>query len=43
MLSMVFYLTMEKVWNFRLLATAWYAAQPLLVKLVTMQVRAVSR
>lgn len=40
MVSMVFYLTMEKVWNFRLLATPWYAAQPLLVKLVTMQVRA---
>jgi hypothetical protein len=39
MASMVFYLSMEKVWNFRLLATPWYAAQPLLVKLVTMQVR----
>lgn len=38
MVSMVFYLTMEKVWNFRLLATPWYAAQPLLVKLVTMQI-----
>jgi hypothetical protein len=42
MASMVFYLSMEKVWNFRLLATPWYAAQPLLMKLVTMQVRSYS-
>lgn len=39
LISMVFYLTMEKVWNFKLLATPWYHQQPLIVKLVTMQVR----
>ncbi|KAF8073163.1 LPLAT1 [Scenedesmus sp. PABB004] len=38
-LSVSFYLYMERTWNFRLLATPWYAAQPLLVKLVTMQAR----
>ena len=40
LVSMTFYLTLEKVWSFKLLATAWYNQQPLLVKLVTMQVRA---
>jgi hypothetical protein len=37
--SLVFYLSLEKVWNYKLLATPWYHAQPLLVRLVTMQVR----
>jgi hypothetical protein len=39
MWSLVFYLSLEKVWNYKLLATPWYHAQPLLVRLVTMQVR----
>lgn len=38
LVSMVFYLTMEKTWNFKLLATPWYHKQPLIVRLVTMQV-----
>eukprot|EP00879_Flechtneria_rotunda_P012872 GHRR01013442.1.p1 GENE.GHRR01013442.1~~GHRR01013442.1.p1 ORF type:complete len:475 (+),score=119.27 GHRR01013442.1:190-1614(+) len=38
LVSMTFYLTMEKTWNFKLLATDWYKHQPLLIKLVTMQV-----
>eukprot|EP00878_Enallax_costatus_P006664 GHUV01006985.1.p1 GENE.GHUV01006985.1~~GHUV01006985.1.p1 ORF type:complete len:343 (+),score=42.23 GHUV01006985.1:519-1547(+) len=38
LVAMVFYLTMEKTWNFKLLATPWYHSQPLIVRLVTMQV-----
>lgn len=38
MWSLLFYLSLEKVWNYRLLSTAWYFAQPLLLRLVTMQV-----
>lgn len=39
MWSLVFYLSLEKVWNYRLLSTSWYYAQPLLLRLVIMQVR----
>jgi hypothetical protein len=38
MWSLLFYLSLEKVWNYRLLSTPWYFAQPLLLRLVTMQV-----
>lgn len=38
MWSLVFYLSLEKVWNFQLLSTTWYLSRPLLVRLVTMQV-----
>jgi hypothetical protein len=43
MWSLVFYLSLEKVWNYRLLSTPWYYAQPLLLRLVVMQVRGLSR
>lgn len=38
MWSLLFYLSLEKVWNYRLLSTPWYFAQPLLLRLVAMQV-----
>jgi len=38
MWSLVFYLSLEKVWNYQLLSTTWYLSRPLLVRLVTMQV-----
>lgn len=38
LVAMAVYLTMEKVWNFRLLATDWYLSQPLFIRLCCMQV-----
>ena len=38
--SLLFYLSLEKVWNFQLLSTPWYLGQPLFIRLVTMQVGA---
>jgi hypothetical protein len=40
---LVFYLSLEKVWNYKLLSSPWYFAQPLLLRLVTMQVGDVAR
>lgn len=37
--ALSFFLPMEKTWNFKLLESSWYHAQPMLTRLVTMQVR----
>jgi hypothetical protein len=39
LVAVAFYLPMEKEWSFRVTATPWYLAQPLIVRLIAMQVR----